>query len=57
MEEGSTSMVDLKLMHQNFIRWQDKIRFLLTTLKVSYILDPELEVLSTPKRMAPLNLS
>jgi hypothetical protein len=26
----------------NFIRWKDKMMFLLTTLKISYILDPNL---------------
>ena len=26
----------------NFVRWKDKMMFLLTTLKISYILDPNL---------------
>lgn len=30
----------------NFIRWQDKFQFLLTTLNISYILDSELAPLS-----------
>ena len=29
----------------NFTRWQDKLKFLLTALKIFYILDPELESL------------
>ncbi|RVW90101.1 Retrovirus-related Pol polyprotein from transposon TNT 1-94 [Vitis vinifera] len=33
----------------NFTRWQDKVRFLLTTLKISYILDPTLAPLPEPK--------
>ena len=32
----------------NFIRWQDKVRFLLTTLKIAYILESTLEPLPTP---------
>lgn len=27
----------------NYTHWQDKLMFLLTTLKVSYVLDPDLE--------------
>ena len=27
----------------NFIRWQDKMKFLLTTLKIFYVLDPNLQ--------------
>ena len=30
----------------NFTRWQDKVRFLLTMLKIFYILDPALAPLS-----------
>ncbi|RVW81286.1 Retrovirus-related Pol polyprotein from transposon TNT 1-94 [Vitis vinifera] len=33
----------------NFTRWQDKVRFLLTTLKIFYILDPILAPLLEPK--------
>ncbi|RVW46570.1 Retrovirus-related Pol polyprotein from transposon TNT 1-94 [Vitis vinifera] len=33
----------------NFTRWQDKVRFLLTTLKIFYILDPTLTPLPEPK--------
>ncbi|RVW91297.1 hypothetical protein CK203_035476 [Vitis vinifera] len=33
----------------NFTRWQDKVRFLLTTLKIFYILDPTLAPLPEPK--------
>ena len=33
----------------NFIRWKDKMMFILTTLKISYILDPNLFEIPTPK--------
>ncbi|KAL6346382.1 hypothetical protein AAG906_033178 [Vitis piasezkii] len=33
----------------NFTRWQDKVRFLLTALKIFYILDPTLAPLLEPK--------
>ena len=33
----------------NFTRWQDKVRFLLTTLKIFYMLDPSLAILPKPK--------
>ncbi|RVW41792.1 hypothetical protein CK203_107624 [Vitis vinifera] len=33
----------------NFTRWQDKVRFLLTALKIFYILDPTLAPLPEPK--------
>ena len=33
----------------NFVRWKDKIKFLLTTLKVHYILDKDLKTLEPPK--------
>ena len=33
----------------NFVHWQDKIRFLLTTLKVFYVLDKDLKTLEEPK--------
>ena len=32
----------------NFTRWQDKMKFLLTTLKIFYVLDPELEAIPEP---------
>ena len=32
----------------NFIRWQDKIKFLLTTLKIFYVLDPNLQPIPNP---------
>ena len=32
----------------NFTRWQDKMKFLLTTLKVSYVLDENLPPLPPP---------
>ena len=33
----------------NFIRWKDKMMFLLTTLKISYTLDPNLFDVPAPK--------
>ena len=33
----------------NFTRWQDKVRFLLTSLKILYILDTSLAPLPEPK--------
>ncbi|RVW29758.1 Retrovirus-related Pol polyprotein from transposon TNT 1-94 [Vitis vinifera] len=33
----------------NFTRWQDNVRFLLTALKIFYILDPTLALLPEPK--------
>ncbi|XP_022867434.1 uncharacterized protein LOC111387134 [Olea europaea var. sylvestris] len=52
-------MATIKLMNQvlvsldrfdgtNFTRWQDKLKFLLTALKVFYILDPDLAPLPKP---------
>ncbi|XP_022873473.1 uncharacterized protein LOC111392372, partial [Olea europaea var. sylvestris] len=52
-------MATIKLMNQdlvrldrfdgtNFTRWQDKLKFLLTALKIFYILDPELTPLPEP---------
>ena len=32
----------------NFIRWQDNMKFLLTTLKIFYVLDPNLQPISNP---------
>ena len=34
----------------NFTGWQDKVRFLLTVLKIFYILDSTLEPLTEPKK-------
>ncbi|GLT87306.1 hypothetical protein SLE2022_053950 [Rubroshorea leprosula] len=33
----------------NYMRWKDKMTFLLTTLKVSYVLDPKLQPIQAPK--------
>ncbi|RVW71440.1 hypothetical protein CK203_057561 [Vitis vinifera] len=38
----------------NFTRWQDKVRFLLTTLKIFYILDPTLAPLPEQRKMTHL---
>ena len=57
MEKGSESA--FKLMNQdfvrldrldgtNFMRWQDKMKFLLTTMKVSYVLDENLAAIPPP---------
>ena len=57
MEKGSESA--FKLMNQdfvrldrldgtNFTRWQDKMKFLLTTMKVSYVLDENLAAIPPP---------
>ena len=54
--ETETSVASIKLMNEdlvkldrfdgtNFTRWQDKLKFLLTALKIFYILDPELDPL------------
>ena len=32
----------------NFTQWQDKLKFLLTALKIFYVLDPELAPISEP---------
>jgi hypothetical protein len=32
----------------NFIRWQDKMKFLLTALKIFYVLDPNLQPIPNP---------
>ena len=32
----------------NFVRWKDKMMFLLTALKISYVLDPNLAEIPTP---------
>ena len=57
--ETETSVATIKLMKQdlvkldhldwtNFTRWQDKLKFLLTTLKICYVLDPELAIIPEP---------
>jgi len=58
---GSESdMTTFKMMNQdfvkldrfdetNFTRWKDKLMFLLTTLKISYVLDPNLPKLPEPE--------
>lgn len=57
--ETETSMATIKVMNQdlvkldrfdgaNFARWQDKMKFLLTALKVFYILDPNLAAIPEP---------
>ena len=57
MEGGSTST--FKVMNQdfvkldrfdgtNFTRWQDKMKFLLTALKIFYVLDPNLSAIPAP---------
>ncbi|XP_073314695.1 uncharacterized protein [Primulina huaijiensis] len=58
MESGA-NMATLKFMNQdmvklerfdgtNFTRWQDKLKFLLTAMKIFYILDPNLEEIPAP---------
>ena len=58
--ETETSVASIKLMNQdlvkldrfdgtNFTRWQDKLKFLLTALKIFYILDPELAPIPEPQ--------
>ncbi|XP_058783461.1 uncharacterized protein LOC131658150 [Vicia villosa] len=53
------SVSSIKLMNQdlvkldrfdgtNYTRWQDKMTFLLTTLKIQYVLDPDLEEIPEP---------
>ncbi|XP_050918443.1 uncharacterized protein LOC127135857 [Lathyrus oleraceus] len=53
------SVSSIKLMNQdlvkldrfdgtNYTRWQDKITFLLTALKIQYVLDPDLETIPEP---------
>ncbi|XP_073059693.1 uncharacterized protein [Primulina eburnea] len=57
--ESGTNMATLKFMNQdmvkldrfdgtNFTRWQDKLKFLLTAMKIFYILDPNLEEIPAP---------
>ena len=57
--EHDSSAATIKLMNQdlvkldrfdgtNFTRWQDKLKFLLTALKIVYILDPELVSIPEP---------
>ncbi|KAG2696582.1 hypothetical protein I3760_07G064200 [Carya illinoinensis] len=33
----------------NFTRWKDKLMFILTTLKISYVLDSDFPILPKPK--------
>ncbi|XP_050916151.1 uncharacterized protein LOC127131267 [Lathyrus oleraceus] len=53
------SVSSIKLMNQdlvkldrfdgtNYTRWQDKMTFLLTALKIQYVLDPDLEAIPEP---------
>ena len=53
-------MATFKVMNQDFVKldrfdgtnftsWKDKLMFLLTTLKISYVLDPDLPKLREPK--------
>ena len=57
--EDETTNATIKVMNQdlvrldrfdgtNFTRWQDKLKFLLTALKIFYVLDPELEAIPEP---------
>ncbi|KAL5560517.1 hypothetical protein UlMin_036728 [Ulmus minor] len=57
--ETETTVSTIKLINQdlvrldcfdgsNFTRWQDKLRFLLISLKIIYILDPDLPPLPEP---------
>lgn len=54
-----TDIVSFKVINQDFVkldrfngtnfnRWQDKMMFLLTALKISHILDPELQPFPEP---------
>ena len=57
--EDETTNATIKVMNQDLVRlvrfhgtnftcWQDKLKFLLTTLKIVYVLDPELEAIPEP---------
>jgi hypothetical protein len=57
--ENENTIATIKLMNQdivqldrfdgmNFVRWQDKLKFLQTALKIFYILDPKLTPLLEP---------
>ncbi|CAA2976749.1 Hypothetical predicted protein [Olea europaea subsp. europaea] len=57
--ESETTLETIKLMNQdlvrldwfdgtNYTRWKDKLKFLFTALKISYILDSELASLLEP---------
>ena len=57
--ETETSVATIKLMNQdlvkldrfdgtNFMRWQDKLKFLLTALKIFYVLNLELAAIHEP---------
>eukprot|EP00261_Vitis_vinifera_P035297 XP_019076540.1 PREDICTED: uncharacterized protein LOC109122885 [Vitis vinifera] len=55
MEEETIKIMNQDLVRldrfdgSNFTRWQDKVRFLLTALKIFYILDPTMAPLPEPK--------
>jgi hypothetical protein len=57
--EGEFDVTDFKVMNQdfvkldrfdgtNFTRWQDKMKFILTALRIFYVLDPSLNSLHDP---------
>jgi hypothetical protein len=57
--EGGSNVTSFKVMNQdsvkldrfdgtNFTRWQDKMKFLLTALKIFFVLNPSLNPLSEP---------
>ena len=57
--ENETANATIKLMNQdfmrldrfdgeNFTRWKDKLKFMLTALKIYYVLDPDLPPISQP---------
>ena len=54
MEEETIKIMNQDLVRldrfdgSNFTRWQDKVRFLLTTLKIAYILESSLAPLAEP---------
>ena len=59
MMEDETTNATIKVMNQDLVRldrfdgtnftcWQDKLKFLLTTLKIVYVLDLELETIPEP---------
>jgi hypothetical protein len=57
--EGGSDVTSFKVINQNFVkldrfdgtnftRWQDKMKILLTALKIFYVLDPSLKPLPEP---------